>query len=168
MSAKQVIKEMNQINVSGSFLVLLRLTLGFAFFTTWISNFIKGVFTPVGYRGIVNGYISANIETPFNIFAKSVLLPNAEVFVLVQIIIELVISISLIFGIFTRLGSIIGIFVSINLLFLTLGVPGEWLWTYIMMIVGFFLTGIYSAGRWYGLDFWFQKYLPEKLTLILI
>ncbi|MFW9928247.1 MAG: DoxX family protein [Candidatus Thorarchaeota archaeon] len=162
------LNEMHAINISGKYLVLLRLTLGFAFITTWASNFLKGVFTPDGYTDLVTSYINSNIGTPYNTFVKNIILPNAGIFSFIQIILELTIATSLIFGLFTRLGSLLGLFMSINLFFLTLGVEYEWPWTYILMIVGFLICAIYSVGRIYGFDFWLEKKLPRYLQVILI
>ena len=157
------IKEMHKTQVSGSYLVLLRLSLGLAFLTTMLSNFLKGVFTNSSeYISTLNSFLDKNLQTSFNEFVKSILIPNAQIFAPFQFILELTISLSLILGLFTRFGSIIGFIVSINLFFLTLGVDTEWPWTYILMIIGFLILAIYSAGRWYGLDYWIEKRISNK------
>ncbi|MHA2102940.1 MAG: DoxX family protein [Candidatus Hodarchaeales archaeon] len=154
------IKEMHGNNVSGSPLIILRLTLGFTFLTTWASNFTKDLFTEAGYRGLLNFYLGANDQTPYNIVVEQFILPNAQLFVIIQIILELFIALALIFGLFTRLGSIIGVFVSMNLFFLTLG--ADWPWSYLLMVAGFLVTGLSSAGKWYGIDFWLEKRVNNK------
>ena len=51
-------------------------------------------------------------------------------------------------------------------MFGTLGV--DWIFTYVLMIVGFLISGMTSAGKWYGLDFWLKDRVPLKLAKILI
>jgi uncharacterized membrane protein YphA (DoxX/SURF4 family) len=155
-----VLKAMNEEKTTGLHILLLRLTLGFAFLTTWIDNFIDDVFTTDGYIGTLNFYLdsSDHISTPFDDFVREVLIPNAEFFLVVQIVLEAVIWISLIFGIFTRLGAALGAVLSANLLILAAGV--EWPWTYILLIVGFLICAVAGAGNWYGVDYWLKDRLP--------
>lgn len=159
---------MNRQTTGGLSLVLLRLSLGLAFLTTWLSNFQKGVFTNSGYVNTLRGYIenAQHIDSPFDFLVRDVLIPNVEIFLLFQIMIELIIWVSLVFGLFTRACSLLGAFLSFSLLFLALGI--EWPWTYILMIAGFVVCAWTSAGRWYGVDFWLQKKLPGSLRKILI
>jgi uncharacterized membrane protein YphA (DoxX/SURF4 family) len=154
--------------VDGSFLILLRLTLGFLFLLTAADNFNKGIFTVDGYKDLISYYISNNINNPFNLFAESVLIPFSNIFVYIQIVTEFFIAVSLIFGLFTRLGSIVGAFISINLLLLTLGAPGEWIWSYVLLIVGFLISAYYSTGKWFGIDFWLKSKLPENGSKVLL
>jgi uncharacterized membrane protein YphA (DoxX/SURF4 family) len=127
------IKEMHSNTVSGSSLLILRLALGLTFLTTWISNFSKGLFTEDGYRNLVNYYLDNNTQTPYNTVVEQFILPNAQLFVIIQIFLELFIAFTLIFGMLTRFGSIIGVFVSFNLLFLTLNAPNEWIWCSLLL-----------------------------------
>ena len=154
--------------IDGIFLVLIRVTLGIIFLVTALENFNKGVFTPDGYKDLINYFITNNTDTPFNLFAENILIPFSGIFVYIQIVTEVSIAISLTFGFLTRWGSIIGAFISINLLFLTLGAPGEWIWTYILLIVGFLTNAYYSTGRWIGVDSWLLPRLPEKASKFLI
>ncbi|OLS25362.1 MAG: hypothetical protein HeimC3_15760 [Candidatus Heimdallarchaeota archaeon LC_3] len=159
-SVIDTIKGMHQNNVSGSYLIILRLTLGFTFLTTLGSNFLKGVFTEEGYKKLINDFLKLNAQTPYNTIVEQIIIPNAQIFMVIQIIVELFIAFTLIFGIFTRFGSIIGVFVSFNLLFLTLGV--DWIWSYLLMVAGFLITGFNSAGKWYGIDYWLEKRINNR------
>jgi uncharacterized membrane protein YphA (DoxX/SURF4 family) len=67
-------------------------------------------------------------------------------------LLEVFLAISLIFGLFTRLGGILGLLMAFNLLLGLWEVPHEWYWTYIMLMVLqwiFFVTG---AGRAFGVN----------------
>ena len=167
--ALEIIKQMHeQKKVDGSYLVLLRVTLGLAFFTTWLSNLFKGAFTASGFIGTINYFIEnpEHVVTPFDSIIRTVAFPNAALFGLGWLIVELFISISLIAGLFTRFGSILGAGSTVVLGLGALGV--DWPWTYILLFVGFITSGLTSAGKWYGIDYWIQDVVPEKLSKLLI
>jgi uncharacterized membrane protein YphA (DoxX/SURF4 family) len=176
--ALELIKNMHeQDKVDGSFLALLRVTLGLAFLTTWFSNLTKGAFTASGFVSTIEYFITdpAHINigfplniivTPFDDIIQNVAFPNAAIFGMGWLFIELFISISLTFGLFTRLGSIFGAGSTIVLGIGALGV--DWPWTYALMFIGFVTCALTSAGKWYGLDYWLKDRIPEKLLMILI
>lgn len=168
----EIIKKMHEQKISGGYITLLRLTLGLAFLTTWWSNFMKGVFTSTGYVGTISHFLDHpnHIENPLDSIVQTFILPNAAIIAPGWMLMELVISLSLIFGVFTRLGSLLGALMSFSLLFATLGV--DWLWTYVLMIIGFITCSLIGAGRWYGIDFWLKDILkdliPENLVKLLV
>jgi uncharacterized membrane protein YphA (DoxX/SURF4 family) len=157
---------MNKTKVTGIHFVPLRITLGLIYLETWWFNFSVGVFTTENYINVVEDYTSRNIYNPFNYMAETVILPNADLFLLLQILAEFIIAVSLIFGIFCRFGSLFGAFMSVNLLLLTLG--ADWYWSYILMIVGFITCAIVGAGRWWGIDYILKSKLPPKISKYLI
>ena len=65
---------------------------------------------------------------------------------------EVFIAVSLILGLFTRLGAMIGTIISVNLLVGLWAVPHEWYWTYVFLIFVNFFFVLTRAGRWLGLD----------------
>ena len=81
-------------------------------------------------------------------------------------IIELSISLSLMFGVLTRLGSIVGATFTVVLGLGSLGV--DWIWTQPLLFVGFVTCGLVSAGKWYGLDYWLKDRIPEKFVKFVI
>ena len=165
----ETIKEMHkQENISGSFITLLRVTLGFAFLTTWISNLAKGVFTSSGFKGTISYFLDHpdHWVTPFDDFTRNFIFPLAPLLAPAWLIVELFISLSLLFGAFTRLGSIIGAGSTIFLGIGTLGV--EWLWTQPLLLVGFITCALTGAGRWYGLDYWLKDKVSGKISKFLI
>lgn len=170
--SREIIKEMHKQKISGGYLVLLRLTLGLAFLTTWLSNLTKGVFTSsgadFGFEGTIRYFIDHpdHISTPVDTLIINFIFPNWIIFALGWMIFELVISISLTFGLFTRLGSIIGAASTIILGLGSLGV--DWPWTYALLFIGCVTCALVSAGRWYGVDYWLKDKLPNKGALILI
>jgi thiosulfate dehydrogenase [quinone] large subunit len=85
-------------------------------------------------------------------FLVNVMLPHWTFFGWMTLITETFIAVTLMLGLFTRLGSLVAIGMAANITIGILGVPHEWGWTYVMLImlpVVFLLT---DAGRSFGLD----------------
>jgi thiosulfate dehydrogenase [quinone] large subunit len=85
-------------------------------------------------------------------FLVNVLIPNWTFFGYLTLFTETFIGVTLILGIFTRLGAFVAIGMAANITIGILSVPHEWGWTYTMLIMLpalFLLTG---AGRSVGVD----------------
>ena len=90
--------------------------------------------------------------TAYRDFLVNVMIPHWTFFGWMALITETFIAVTLILGLFTRLGSLAAIGMAANITIGILGVPHEWGWTYVMLImlpVIFLLT---DAGRSFGLD----------------
>jgi uncharacterized membrane protein YphA (DoxX/SURF4 family) len=159
---------MHNKQVSGSYIALLRLTLGGAFLTTWASNLMKGAFTPTGYVGTINFFLNdpEHVVTPLDTVVQNFVIPNASFMAPGWMILELFISITVLFGVITRPGALVGALVSTILLFTTLGV--DWLWTYVLMIIGFIICAFVGAGKWYGIDYWLKDRIPAVFVRFLV
>jgi uncharacterized membrane protein YphA (DoxX/SURF4 family) len=166
--ALEVIQEMHKQKVSGGYIVILRISLGLAFFTTWIDNLVKGAFTSSGFVGTISWFLDHedHVVTPFDTVIRTIAFPNASLFGFGWLIMELIISITLLFGVLTRLGSIFGAGSTIILGLGSLGV--EWVWTQPLLFVGFVTCALVGAGRWYGVDFWLKDKIPAKFAKILV
>ncbi|MHA2054611.1 MAG: DoxX family protein [Candidatus Hodarchaeales archaeon] len=164
---REIIKSMHEQKISGGYLVLLRLTLGFAFLTTWISNLVKGAFTGQGYKDTIDFFLSNSdhIATPFDTLIEMTF-PYATLFGLGWMVIELFISVSLIFGVVTRLGGFVGVGSTVVLGLGSLGV--EWIWTHPLLFIGFLTCALVGAGRWYGVDYWLKDRYSGTIVKYLI
>src|SRR5258705_6295099 len=90
--------------------------------------------------------------TAYRDFLVNVMIPHWTFFGWMTLITETFIAVTLILGLFTRLGSLAAIGMAANITIGILGVPHEWGWTYVMLImlpVIFLLT---DAGRSVVLD----------------
>jgi len=65
---------------------------------------------------------------------------------------ELLVGISLLFGLFTRLGALLALVLSIQLFIGLAFAPGEWYWTYGMLVLLALVFVALPAGRRLGLD----------------
>ncbi|MHA1975735.1 MAG: DoxX family membrane protein [Candidatus Hodarchaeales archaeon] len=166
--SREVIQKMHEQQVSGGYVVILRIFLGIAFLTTWITNLLEGVFTGSGFVGTISYFFDHpdHVATPLDSIIRDFVFPNAVLFGLGWLIIELFISLSLTFGVLTRLGSIVGASFTVILGLGSLGV--EWIWTQPLLFVGFVTCGLISAGKWYGVDYWLKDRIPEKFVRFVI
>jgi uncharacterized membrane protein YphA (DoxX/SURF4 family) len=90
--------------------------------------------------------------TAYKDFLVNVMIPHWTLFGWITLVTETFIAVTLILGLFTRLGSLVALGMAANITIGILNVPHEWGWTYTMLImlpVLFLLTG---AGRRFGVD----------------
>ncbi len=67
---------------------------------------------------------------------------------------ELLVAISLLFGLFTRLGAVLATILSLQLYVGLAYAPGEWIWTYGMLVLLALVMVAVPAGRRLGGDQW--------------
>jgi len=90
-------------------------------------------------------------------FVANVAIPNFILFAWLTFLIELTIGLSLTVGVFTRWGAILGLIWSFNLAIGLLSVPGEWPWSYLMLIMWHTLFFVSANHQKWGFDGWWQK-----------
>ena len=92
-------------------------------------------------------------------FVKNVIIPNISWMGWGIWLLEAFIAASLILGLFSRLGALLGFVQAVNLYIGLTAIPGEWYWAYGMlytlMLVFFFLP----PGRTLGIDAWLRPRL---------
>lgn len=76
----------------------------------------------------------------------SVVLPNFTFFAWLIFLAELAVGLALVLGFRTRLAALVGLAMSVNLLIGLLDVPGEWPWSYLMMIMWHGTILVSNAG----------------------
>ena len=114
-------------------------------------------FAPAAGRGLLD-WLQLEVQYPaFELYASfvaNIVIPNFTLFAWIIFTAELLVGLSLLTGTFTRLGAAVGLLMAVNLGVGLLEVPGEWPWSYVMLVMwhGTFL--IAGAGRLWGLDHW--------------
>jgi len=88
----------------------------------------------------------------FKDFLVNVMIPNWTFFGWMTLITETFIGVTLILGLFTRLGSLVAIGMALNITIGIVSVPHEWVWTYVMLIMLPVLFLFTDAGRSFGVD----------------
>lgn len=83
---------------------------------------------------------------------SSVVLTNFTLFAWLVFLTEAAVGLSLLLGVFTRIGAAVGLLMSINLGIGLLDVPGEWPWAYLMMAMWHATILVSDAGSIWGID----------------
>jgi uncharacterized membrane protein YphA (DoxX/SURF4 family) len=85
-------------------------------------------------------------------FVAQVVQPNFYIFAPQVYAAEVVIAISLLLGLFTRIGGVLGALMGLNLWLGLYRAPDEWPWAYFFLILLQITFVVYAAGRSLGLD----------------
>ncbi len=112
---------------------------------------------PPNFAGL-HGYVVEEGKYTFipgyTFIIQHVFLPNFILLGAGTWIAELLISISLLFGIFSRLGALIALVLTIQLYVGLAVAPGEWYWTYGMLVLLSIVFVAFPSGRRLGFDQW--------------
>ena len=103
-------------------------------------------------RGFTQDGVDHPVLAPWAWLVQHVILPNFTFFGWVTLIVEASLGAFLLIGLATRLWALVGIGQTIAITLSVLNTPGEWPWSYFLMLtvhVALFAT---AAGRFYGLD----------------
>lgn len=83
---------------------------------------------------------------------RNLVLPQWQLVAWFTVVLELVITLSLLLGLLTRLGGFLGLLQAVNLFLGLAFAPGEWYWSYGMLITLQLLFLLTGPGRVGGLD----------------
>jgi uncharacterized membrane protein YphA (DoxX/SURF4 family) len=115
-------------------------------------------FVPAEGRGLMDWLVLEVTHPTIGLYADfvaGVVIPNFSLFAWFIFLIELVIGLSLVLGLFTRIGAALGLLWSLNLAIGLFAVPGEWPWSYLMLIMWHALFLVSQPQQLWGLDrFW--------------
>src|SRR5881409_3908867 len=85
-------------------------------------------------------------------FLVNVLVPHWTFFGYMTLVTETFIGVTLILGLFTRLGALVALGMAVNITLGILSVPHEWGWTYTMLLMLPAIFLLTDAGRSFGVD----------------
>ena len=126
-------------------------------------------FIPAEGRGLMD-WLELEVAHPtiglYADFVANIVIPNFFLFAWLTFLVELTIGLSLTLGLFTRLGAALGLLWSFNLTIGLLAVPGEWPWSYLMLMMwhGLFLAS--TQHQTWGLDSVWEK--REEIQNVII
>lgn len=117
-------------------MVLLRMTLGIIILRTWVDNLDRGLYGAGGLEDFLDWLFSAEGNDSslgfYQSFLDAIVVPVSGVYAKAQLVIELIIGIGLLLGVFTRLCSLAASLFFFNLFLAYFG-GTEWIWTYVLL-----------------------------------
>jgi uncharacterized membrane protein YphA (DoxX/SURF4 family) len=147
-------------------IALLRIVVGVMFLTTWLPNFLDGVYTADGLQRFFTQQYpqSENALGFYANFIDNVILPARGAFAPFQLVTEFLLGLAILVGVFTPISSIIGIFFLLNTLLATWG--HDWKWSYILPISILLVVLFTHAGRALGVDAFLLKRFGKRHFLL--
>jgi uncharacterized membrane protein YphA (DoxX/SURF4 family) len=110
---------------------------------------------PFGTTGLAFWMKQMAEYAPFKLqaaFVRDLVLPNFYLFAPVVYLTEVLIGVSLILGLATRVGSLAGLLMALNLWAGLYVAPHEWPWTYFFLVVIQLIFTVHPPGRSLGWD----------------
>jgi uncharacterized membrane protein YphA (DoxX/SURF4 family) len=98
-------------------------------------------------------------------FVNNIVLPHFYLFAPVVYAAEVFVALSLILGLFVRLGGVMGALQIANLWLGLYNAPGEWPWTYFFLLLLMLTFALHHYGRSLGLDAIIVARLKRRQTL---
>jgi NADH dehydrogenase len=138
-------------------LAVLRVLMGVVLLLTAMENAGKGLYGD-GFHSYVTYLANGNPIGWYRAFLETAVLPNWQTIARVQSVAEPLMGLALIFGVFSPLAGIGGVFFFANLLLASWG--KEWPWTYVNMIVILIAVIASGSGRVLGVDHFLARRLP--------
>ena len=89
---------------------------------------------------------------PFSSLVENVILPHFAPFAWGVFIVEICLAVFLLIGLATRFWALVGIAQSIAIFLSVSAAPGEWKWSYFLMMAAHLSLFGFAAGRVWGLD----------------
>jgi len=143
---------LKNLRVPLAWISALRIMLGVLFLSTWVSNLLKGFYTPDGLMVFFTD-VFPQADNPLSWYAafiEGVILPIRSFFAPFQLVVEFLIGLFLLLGLLTPLASAAGIFFILNTFLATFG--HDWPWSYGMLLAILAVALITRSGRSMGID----------------
>jgi thiosulfate dehydrogenase [quinone] large subunit len=105
-----------------------------------------------GLYGFTKDGVDHPVFSPYASFLKHVVLPHFLFFGWLTLLVESAIGAFLLVGLATRLFALIGLVQAIAITLSVLNTPGEWHWSYYLMMIGQLFLFATAAGRVAGVD----------------
>ncbi|MFZ3091449.1 MAG: TQO small subunit DoxD [Nitrospirota bacterium] len=141
--------------------VILRITLGILWLEMGIQklhpNFMKGLESKLRFWAEENPY------PWYKYFLENFAIPHWQAFGYQVMLGEILVGLSLIFGILTGLSSFFGFLMIMNFYFASSYAEGERAWFFWIIAVSHMVVMLTRAGRAFGIDYFLSKRFPRSL-----
>lgn len=152
-------------NLGGLGLVISRVIIGYLWFTQILwkmpptfgcpSDFAVTTALNARTSGLCDwtGLMAIASKLPIHqAFVRSVIIPNLSWMGWLIWLLEVFIAVSLVFGLLSRLGALLGFIQAVNLYIGLTALPFEWYWTYGMLVTLQLIFFFLPPGRIWGID----------------
>ena len=140
-------------------LAIVRLTIGAMFVWVFFENLGKGLYTPVGYAGLINYYIKASHSPAAWKAVMSLAASHAAMAATMQAMTEISLGILLVIGLLTRAAFIAFLYLG-SLWISEWGTA--WIWELLVPVLASLALAIGRAGRRWGVDEWLAQRWPSS------
>ena len=142
-------------------LAIVRLTIGALFVSVFFENLGKGLYTPVGYAGLINYYIKSSHSPAAWKAVMGLAANHAAMAAPMQAMTEVSLGILLIIGLLTRPAAFVAFLYLGSLWVSEWGTA--WIWELLVPVLASLGLAIGSAGRRWGVDGWLSQRWPSSL-----
>ncbi len=142
-------------------LALVRLTIGTMFVWVFFENLGKGLYTPAGYAGLIQGYIRNDSAPAVWKSIMALVANHASIAAPLQGCTEISLGVLLVLGLFTRPVALIAFGYLASLWVSEWGTA--WIWELLVPVLASLALAIGGAGRTWGVDSFWARRRPSSL-----
>ena len=92
------------------------------------------------------------VGAPLRTLANGVLIPHFTLFGWIVFLVELVVGLSLLLGLWTRIGALLGVGQALAITLLVVRAPDEWIWTFLLLIAMSLVVALTPSGARLSVD----------------
>ena len=141
-------------------LAIVRVTIGALLVSVFFENLGKGLYTPAGYAGLINHYISAGRAPAAWKAVMALVASHAAMAAPGQALTEIGLGILLIIGLLTRPVAFVAFLYLGSLWMSEWGTA--WTWELLVPVLASLALSVGRAGRGWGLDAWLAQRRPDS------
>jgi uncharacterized membrane protein YphA (DoxX/SURF4 family) len=145
---------------SANGLAIVRLTIGAMLVWVFFENLGKGLYTPAGYSGLINFYISKSHSPSLWKAVMGLAASHASMAAPAQAVLEISLGVLLIIGLFTRPLALVA-FVYLGSLWVSEWGIG-WIWELLVPVLASLGLAVGRAGRAWGIDALLARRRPSS------
>jgi uncharacterized membrane protein YphA (DoxX/SURF4 family) len=141
-------------------LAIVRVTIGAMFVSVFFENLRKGLYSPAGYAGLINYYITHDHAPAIWKAVMAQAANHAAMAAPMQALTEISLGILLVIGLLTRPAAFVAFLYLGSLWMSEWGTA--WIWELLVPVLASLGLAVGSAGRRWGVDAWLAERWPSS------
>ena len=141
-------------------LAIVRLTVGAMFLWVFFDNLGKGLYTPAGYAGLINHYITGSHSPAAWKWVMGLMASHAASAAPLQAATEILLGILLVIGLLTRPVAFVAFLYLASLWVSEWGT--SWIWELLVPVLASLGLSVGRAGRTWGIDVLLARWRPSS------